>query len=193
MFSDYFNMLLLFSIIQTTESIYRYPGAIGRDHWRLLADALGTQFHHCCDAHQAAWDGQSECLLIGHSFHEEITILITQGPASFLWNVEVLRTHSGPFITVCWFLICISHIKVFNLCVLKKVFCFQCSMIIRAKKQMPLFDLCPNSQNSLSPFYPGQAGVSWANKCAIISLCEETWLSFICEAVFPCPTHPLVE
>lgn len=105
-FSDYFNMLFLFSIIQTTESLHCYPGALGRDHRRLLADALGTQFHHRCDAHQAAWDGQSECLLIRHSpWRNDNFILITQGPTSFFWNAE-FSGHILGHSLLCWFLTC---------------------------------------------------------------------------------------
>lgn len=125
--------LFSFSVIQTTESLHRYPGALGGDHRGLLADAVGAQFHHRCDAHQAAWDGQSECLLIRHSDHKrnEDFILKTRVPASFLWNTRVLRTCSGPFITVLNFNLQ-SHIKFFHLYVLKKelVLLFQWNTII---------------------------------------------------------------
>lgn len=107
MFSDDFNMLFSFSVIQTTESLHRYPGALGRDHRGLLADAVGAQFHHRCDAHQAAWDGQSECLLIRHSDHKrnEDFILKTRVPASFLWNTEYSGRVLGHSL-LCWILTC---------------------------------------------------------------------------------------
>ena len=37
------------TLFQTTEGIYCYSRAPGRDHWRFLADAMGEQLHHCRD------------------------------------------------------------------------------------------------------------------------------------------------
>lgn len=43
--------------LQTAEGLPGHTGPAGRDHRGLLEDALGTQLHHRCHAHQATRDG----------------------------------------------------------------------------------------------------------------------------------------
>lgn len=101
---------------------------------------------------------------------------------------RVLQTHSGPFITLVLVFNLQNHSKFFNLCVLKNVlvFWFQCGMIMGTKKQIPLFDLGPNSRHRLFSFHLGQAGVSWAHAPSF--LCEKK-LDFLSSVrqILTCP------
>lgn len=184
-------------MIQTTESLHCYPGALGRDHWRLLADALGAQFHHRCDAHQAAWDGQSECLPIRHSLCGERRISSEQpkgqccfsemqGTPDIFWDIHYSL----------WVFNLQGHIKLFNLCVLKKdlTLCLQRNIITETSKldDYPCLTYVLTLSVFLFPFALDKREF-FKSKCASISLCEGTWLSFIPETNSYFPTSTLTE